>query len=235
LYGESIFVGYRYFEKKRIKPLFPFGHGLSYTTFSYGDIKTDKSTYRDDEQVTVTLDVTNTGKAAGKEIVQLYVQPIETERPILRPLKELKAFEKITLVPGETKTISLTLGFRAFAWYDADIKDWRVETGKYNILAAASSEDVRCFAEISVQSTYVQRTVITRDTLMSTVWAIPQGKAFLAGILAKVQPAGKAGETESDREAYLKMVLAMPVKALHLVGVPAEQVDAFIAGLNALE
>ena len=231
-YGESIFVGYRYFEKKQIAPLFPFGHGLSYTKFSYGTVKTDKRAYSDDERVTVTVSVTNCGNVKGKEIVQIYVQPLRTERNIIRPVKELKAFKKIELTPGETKELAFTLAFRSFAWYDVENRSWRVESGAYRIIAAASSADIRGEAEIEVKSTFVEKKIITRDTLMGDVWEIPQGRAFLTGVLEKVKASGKTGDKEGDEEAYLKMVLSMPVKTLILIGMPAEKVDGFISALN---
>jgi len=231
-YGEGVFVGYRYFDKKEITPLFPFGHGLSYTSFTYASMQVDKPAYRDDETVTVTLSVTNTGAVAGKEVVQLYVAPVTNARGIIRPAKELKAFQKTTLAPGETKEITFTLDTRAFAWYDADVNAWRVETGTYNILAAASAADVRCSACIEMQSTYIEKKVISRDTLMGDVWELPQGRVFLSAILEKVKASGKTGDTVGDDEAYLKMVLSMPMKTLILIGLPAEQVDGFIALLN---
>jgi beta-glucosidase len=234
-YGDGIFVGYRYYEKKKIAPLFPFGHGLSYTAFSYGGVSADKPEYNDDEPVTVTVDVTNTGAVKGKETVQIYMQPGKTARKLIRPVKELKAFQKIELAPGETNALTFTLGFRDFAWYDADAQSWRVEPGEYSILAAGSSADVRGEAVITVKSTRVEKTVVTRDTLMGVVWEIPQGRAFLEDILAKVHASGKTGDKEGDGEAYLKMVLAMPMKTLILIGIPAEVVDGTIATLNGGE
>jgi len=232
-YGESVFVGYRYFDKKEITPLFPFGHGLSYTSFAYSDMKMEKTAYKDNEQVKIQLSVTNTGAIAGKEIVQIYISPVTNERNIIRPIKELKAFQKVELEPGETKTLTFMLDFRSFAWYDVDIGDWRVETGTYKLLAAASSADIRAELDVEMESTFVEKRIINRDTLMSEVWEIPQGRAFLTEILETVKASGKTGDKEGDDEAYLKMVLAMPMKTLILIGLSAEKVDGFIAALNA--
>jgi beta-glucosidase len=233
LYGEGIFVGYRYFDKKEIEPLFPFGHGLSYTTFEYGAVKTNKTVYTDDERIIVSVDVTNTGDVEGKEVVQIYINPLKTERNVIRPVKELKAFQKVALIPGETKTLVFELGFRDFARYDADINRWRVDTGMYALLAASSCADIRAQAEITIQSTYVEDKTVTRETLMGEVWDIPTGRAFLSGVLETVKASGKTGEKPGDDAAYLRMVLAMPMKALILIGLPAEQVDGLIAELNA--
>jgi beta-glucosidase len=233
-YGEGIFVGYRYFDKKEIEPLFPFGHGLSYTRFDYGEIKTDKAVYADNERINVTVAVSNTGLVAGKEVVQIYVQPLQLEQNVIRPIKELKAFQKVSLAPGETKTLSFALDFRDFARYDADVGGWRVDSGTYKLLAASSSADIRSEAEIAMISTFVENKAITRDTLMRDVWDIPIGQAFLENVLETVKASGKTGETPGDDEAYLKMVLAMPLKALILIGIPSEQLDDLIAELNAV-
>jgi beta-glucosidase len=112
IYGERMFVGYRYFDKLNIEPLFPFGHGLSYTDFSYSDLKFSSTDITDKDQLEVSLTLTNTGKRSGKEVVQLYV--VDTESTLQRPVKELKAFDKIELAPGESKQVSFVLSIRDF-------------------------------------------------------------------------------------------------------------------------
>ena len=131
-YREGIFVGYRYYDKKKMDVLFPFGHGLSYTTFEYSNMQIDKECIKDTETLTVTVDVTNTGKKAGKEVVQLYVA--DKESTVIRPVKELRNFAKIELAPGETKNVAFTLDKRAFAYYSVKIHDWHVESGEFDIL-----------------------------------------------------------------------------------------------------
>jgi beta-glucosidase len=137
-YTEGIFVGYRGFEAKKIAPQFPFGYGLSYTTFKYSDLDASPAA---DGSVTVTLKVTNTGKREGDEIVQVYVAPPKSGVP--RPPKELKGYARVALGPGETKPLTVTLEPRAFAYWDDGKKEWTVEAGSYEVLAAASSADVR--------------------------------------------------------------------------------------------
>lgn len=150
-YTEGIFVGYRYYDKKDMNVLFPFGYGLSYTTFEYSNLKVSKESIKDTDTLTVTVDVTNTGYMAGKEIVQLYIQDVESS--VIRPIKELKGFEKVSLEPNETKTVTFTLNKRAFAYYNVDIKDWHVETGEFNILIGKSSRDIVLSKSIMVEST----------------------------------------------------------------------------------
>jgi beta-glucosidase len=137
-YNEGIFVGYRYFDTYKVEPQFAFGHGLSYTTFKYDKLNVQKV---GDKQATVTLTVTNTGKVAGAEVVQLYVK--EEQPMVERPDKELKAFQKIVLQPGQSKQITMKLNKDAFAYYDEKRHDWIANTGKYDVLVGSSSRDIR--------------------------------------------------------------------------------------------
>jgi len=145
-YDEGIFVGYRHFDTKDISPLFPFGFGLSYTTFSYKNLIINKKRIKNDNVIKVTVDVTNSGKVAGREIVQLYIQDIESS--IERPTKELKRFEKVLLNPNETKTVVFELKKEDFAYYNDNVSSWIVETGLFNILVGSSSRDIRLQGEI---------------------------------------------------------------------------------------
>lgn len=131
VYSEGVFVGYRYYTSKEMEVLFPFGYGLSYTTFSYGNLTVDKKEFKESEKLLVSVDVTNTGACTGKEVVQLYVAP--KGGTIIRPVRELKAFEKTELAPGETKTVTFELDSRAYAYWNTEIHDWHVETGAYEI------------------------------------------------------------------------------------------------------
>ncbi|MGA7122841.1 MAG: fibronectin type III-like domain-contianing protein, partial [Polyangiaceae bacterium] len=144
-YTEGVFVGYRGFDSKKTAPLFPFGYGMSYTTFAYSDLD---ATAAADGSVTLTLKVTNTGKRDGDEIVEVYVAPPKSSAA--RPPKELKGFMRVALAPGETKPISLTLEPRAFAYWDDSKKQWTVDPGPYEILAAASSADIRLRRRLDV-------------------------------------------------------------------------------------
>lgn len=150
-YMEGIYVGYRYFDAANKKTLFPFGYGLSYTEFEYSNIQLSKTSMKDDETLSVTFAVKNIGKIAGKEITQVYVKDIDST--IFRPEKELKGYCKVLLNPGEEKTVSITLDKRSFAFYNVDLADWVVESGEFEILVGASSQDIKLSKVIHVTST----------------------------------------------------------------------------------
>jgi beta-glucosidase len=139
-YKEGVFVGYRHFDRSTVKPLFPFGFGLSYTTFRYSNLKVTPSSSAMGSPVTITFDLTNTGARDGAEVAELYVGDSHASVP--RPVKELKGFAKVNLHPGETKQVSLSLDRRAFSFYDVKKKDWSAEPGPYSILVGGSSADI---------------------------------------------------------------------------------------------
>ena len=143
-YGEGLFVGYRYYDKKKIAPLFPFGFGLSYTTFSYSPLRLSAQEISPDDTVEVSVDVTNTGERAGKEVVQLYLRDVDSS--LYRPEKELKAFAKVQLEPGECKTVTLSLARDAMAYYDDLACEWVAEAGEFEVLVGPSSQDIRASA-----------------------------------------------------------------------------------------
>lgn len=140
-YKEGLFVGYRWLEREKIKPLFSFGHGLSYTTFEYGKVTADKKEISLNDQITFSIDVKNIGNKDGAEVVQLYVRDVKSSLP--RPLKELKGFEKIFLKSGESQSLSFTLDKTALSFFDADKHDWVAEPGDFEILVGSSSSDIR--------------------------------------------------------------------------------------------
>ena len=148
-YKEGIFVGYRWYESKKIEPLYHFGYGLSYTTFEYSDIKVSSSSISKEEGLTVEFTLKNTGKVAGAEVSQLYVQAEKSA--VERPVKELKSFAKTELKPGESKTIKLNLKSDAFAYWDIKTHAWAVEAGNYNIMLGASSNDIKLTAKVSIK------------------------------------------------------------------------------------
>lgn len=140
-YNESIFVGYRWADKEKTKPLFPFGHGLSYTTFKYGKAVANKKVMGMEETLTVTVPVTNTGNREGAEVVQLYISDLKSSLP--RPVKELKGFSKVKLAPGETKEVTFTFGKDALSFFDDTRHEWEAETGKFEAVIAASAMDIK--------------------------------------------------------------------------------------------
>jgi beta-glucosidase len=149
LYGEGIFVGYRYYDAKKVEPLFPFGYGLSYTTFQYSNLEVSKSELTADDQLEVTIDIKNTGKRTGKEVIQLYIHDVDSS--LARPPKELKGFRKVFLKPGETKKVSFTLDKRSLSFYDPDKKQWMAEPGEFEVLVGSSSRDIRSTASFQLK------------------------------------------------------------------------------------
>lgn len=149
-YGEGIFVGYRYYDRKDIAPLFPFGHGLSYTKFKYSNLRLSAGKISPSDILKVKVDVTNTGKVRGKEVVQLYVRDVEST--VARPEKELKAFEKIELKPGQKKTVTFILDREAFWYFDTAMNAWNTEAGEFEILVGASSRDIRLKEKVELIS-----------------------------------------------------------------------------------
>ena len=140
-YHDGIFVGYRYVDKEKIKPLFAFGHGLSYTQFKYGKAQSNRKEMTADDKLMITVPVTNTGTRKGAEVVQLYVHDIKSS--VIRPLKELKGFEKIQLEAGETKEVTFAIDRQALSYFDADQHKWIAEPGKFEALIGAASDDIR--------------------------------------------------------------------------------------------
>ncbi|MGN0562994.1 MAG: beta-glucosidase [Candidatus Fimenecus sp.] len=150
-YRESVYVGYRYYDKAQKAVRFPFGHGLSYTTFEYSDLKVSADKIQDTDTLTVSFTVKNTGDRDGAEVAELYVSDVEST--IFRPEKELKGFKKVFLKAGEAKTVEITLDKRAFAYYNVNIHDWHVESGAFKIMVGASSRDIRLETAVEVTST----------------------------------------------------------------------------------
>ena len=148
-YKEGIYVGYRWFDEKGIEPLFAFGHGLSYTTFVYGDARLSASSMKSSGSIKVTVPVTNTGKVAGAEVVQLYVSDTESSLP--RPRKELKGFEKVYLEPGETADVTFTLDSSALKFFDADRHEWVAEPGEFTLQIGSASDDIRTTASFTLK------------------------------------------------------------------------------------
>lgn len=149
-YRESVYVGYRYYETEEKNVLFPFGYGLSYTSFEYSDIELSCEQMTDKDKLTVSFKVKNTGGVKGAEVVQLYVH--DSSKTVFRPNKELKGFRKIWLEPGEQRAVVFALNKRSFAYYNTNINDWHVQSGKFDILIGASSQDIRFRAEVTVVS-----------------------------------------------------------------------------------
>ncbi len=175
LYGEGLFVGYRYYDAKKLEPLFPFGHGLSYTSFEYGDLKLNADRFTEDKGLDVSLNVRNSGKRAGREVVQLYVHDVQSN--LRRPEKELKAFRKIFLDAGESQTVSFHLDREAFWYYDPAKGGWIVEPGEFEIIIGASSRDLRLRARAALIPSHPAR--LHLDMTLREIMKDEAGKVIL--------------------------------------------------------
>ncbi|MFP5106212.1 glycoside hydrolase family 3 C-terminal domain-containing protein [Neobacillus sp. C211] len=212
-YKEGIFVGYRYYDTKKVEPLFPFGFGLSYTTFEYSNLSISQTEIQDTETVAVSVIVKNTGDRAGKEIVQLYVKDVKSS--VNRPEKELKGFEKVDLQPGEEKTVTFLLNNRAFAYYNVEMKDWHVETGEFEILVGESSQEIVLKDSIVVQSTVSIKKQVHRNTLVGDLLADPLLGTLATELINKHNPFPDLGANEGDAAEMMEaMMKYMPLRAL---------------------
>jgi beta-glucosidase len=184
-YGEGLFVGYRYYDTKEISVQFPFGFGLSYTTFAYSNARVNAKTFKDTDGLTVNVDITNTGTTAGKETVQVYVH--DHKSSLVRPTKELKGFAKVELQPGETKMVSIPLDFRAFAFYHPEYKQWITEDGEFDLLIGASSTDIRQSLVVTLESTMDLPCILDKESTMNEWMADPRGKFVLGPLYDRIE------------------------------------------------
>lgn len=240
-YREGVFVGYRYYDKKKMEVLFPFGFGLSYTTFAYDNLRVDKEEMDDTDCMRVSVDVTNTGNVFGKEIVELYVAD-KASTPI-RPEKELKGFEKVALMPGETKTVSFTLNKRAFAYWNVELHDWHVESGEFELLIGKSSRDIVLQKTVTVHSTLRLPVRYDRNSIFMDIMADPRAKAalkpFMDGIANALAPqddnASDTAKEAISSEMMEAMLQYMPLRAVLSFGnggVTEEQIHLLLDALN---
>lgn len=230
-YQEGIYVGYRYYDKKKMDVLFPFGYGLSYTSFQYSNARlsingqsvstTPSVKAKDTDQIQVSVDITNTGAVAGQEIVQLYVKNALCEEN--RPEKELKNFAKVSLEPGETKTITLELDQRSFAYYHTEIHDWFAPSGDYEILLAASSRDIRQKLSLHLESTTTIPFQVTDISTCEDVYLFANEPAPLDAMLEK---SGFADATNKEDDDSMGSGTAEMMRAM-FSGTPLHSILSF--------
>ncbi len=219
-YREGVFVGYRYYDKKEMEVLFPFGHGLSYTTFALSDLRLSADKITDQETLTATVKVTNTGSRPGKTVVQLYVG--DKESTVLRPVRELKGFEKVELQPGESRDVTFALDKRAFAYWNTQIHDWHVETGAFTVEAGLSSRDLQASAEVTVESTVELPQHYTADSIFMDIMADPKAAKAIEPMLAGIRKAfapnaeenSEAAEAAVSSDMSMAMLQYMPLRGL---------------------
>jgi beta-glucosidase len=216
-YGEGLFIGYRYYDVKDIPVLFPFGYGLSYTTFGYSNVRVSADSFKDVDGVTVTVDVTNMGGVAGKETVQVYVHDVASG--LVRPEKELKGFAKVELQPGETKTVSIPLDFRAFAYYHPEYGQWIAEPGEFEILVGASSADIRASRTVTMESTLMLPCMLDRESTIHEWMADRRGKGIVTPVLEQMAARSRRSfGTDSGSEGIgmniMDMFMDMPLMSV---------------------
>lgn len=242
-YREGIFIGYRYYDAKELPVAFPFGYGLSYTTFAYSNLRLSADTMKETETVTVSVDVTNTGDREGKEIVQLYIA--DHTKAARRPLKELKGYDKVALKPGETKTVTFTVDYRSLAWYNVNIHDWYAASGSYEVLIGASSRDIRLSAGLTLNNSILPPIHVTMNTTLGELFANPRTagavQEFLAKLKERFAPERKEEEKSAAEEAISDemnqaMMASMPIRNLAAFGAcgSREELQQIIDKLNTL-
>ena len=238
-YREGVFVGYRYYDTKKMDVRFPFGYGLSYTTFAYSNLKLSAAQIKDTDTLTVSVDVTNTGSMAGKEVVQLYVSDVEST--VIRPVKELKGFDKVDLQPGETKTVTFTLGKRAFAYWNTQIHDWHVESGEFRILVGKSSRDIQLEETVTVESTVKLPVHFTLDSTFGDLMQDKKAREILEPMMKLDMVGGQEEDSDVAASAISSEMMEAMMKYMPLRGVLSfssgkvslEQLQGLLDQLNA--
>ena len=220
-YGEGLFVGYRYYEKRKMKVLFPFGHGLSYTTFEYRNLRLSKTEMDKGEELDITVSIQNSGARAGKEVVQCYIRALDSH--VARPIKELKGFDKVALEAGETRDVHIRLDARDFSIYDSERQSWYLEGGEFEILVGSASNQIELSARISVkkdqQALQFSRLSQLKQVLQSAKAREIFTNAFSASPVADL----------SDDELFG----SLPISKLVIFGFMSdEKLDELIAQMN---
>ena len=243
-YREGVFVGYRYYTSRKMETAFPFGHGLSYTTFEYSDLQLDKKEMSDKESVQVSVRVKNTGNRAGKTVVQLYVEAPETE--VIRPVRELRGFEKIFLEAGEEKIVTFILGERAFAYWNTLIHDWYAEEGTYKVMIGENADQMCVGEEITVHPTKELPKTYSLNTCLGELMRDPKAQAvmgpFMQGMAQNDAAADMAEAQKNDtsgavnQEMMAAMMEGMPLRQLlsFVPGIKREMLEQMVNALNQL-
>ena len=244
-YQEGVFVGYRWYTSRNMAVRYPFGHGLTYTTFAYKNLRLDRSTFVSGDTLTASVDVVNTGKCPGRALVQLYVGTSLGDTGVRRPIRELRAFEKTSLDPGERKTVSFTLDKRAFAHWDVEAHSWRVAGGRYEVQIGRSAADIVLREPVDVADEYVPSGYVY--DIMSPIMDVekhPAGKAFLekmapiiSAIIARVDMGGGSSKEPMPYGELMPKTVGLyaePLQTLKrmLPMVTAEEWDDLLRALN---
>ena len=213
-YSEGLFIGYRYYDKKEMDVLFPFGHGLSYTSFEYSDLRLSAPEIDDTQSLEVTVSIKNTGGVFGKEIVQLYVS--DHQKSVTRPIRELKGFEKVALDPGVSQEVKFVLSKRDFAYWNEQAGDWHVQGGLYTVSIGVSSRDLRLQGDITINATQKPLRNFHMNSTMGELLESPRAAAILLPQIEAVSKKlvtalGSMGDNSSGN--MRKMMLNLPLRS----------------------
>ena len=236
-YREGIYVGYRWYDTRKMPVRWAFGHGLSYTQFEYSNLRVNKEKIAQGEGVRVAIDVKNVGHMGAKEVVQLYVH--SAHDGAARPEQELKGFEKVYIAPGKTETVEFELNPRAFAYYESAIRDWYVEGGAYEIRIGASSRDIRAAKTIEIEAGKPIPVRVTMDTTFGDLMKIPGSQPILQPVMGGMMAQfGGVPKDDSMSGMMNAMVGFMPLHALKSFGggqVSDKMLEEMIAALNRIQ
>lgn len=230
VYQEGVFVGYRYYTSRKMETAFPFGYGLSYTTFAYSDLQLDKKEMSDKEHVEVSVKVKNTGKCAGKTVVQLYVGAPETE--VVRPVRELRGFEKIFLEAGEEKTVTFILGERAFAYWNTLLHDWYAEEGTYKVMIGENADQMCVGEEITVHPTKELPKTYSLNTCLGELMRDPKAQTVMAPFMQGMAQNDAAMDMAEANENDQSGVVNQEMMAAMMEGMPLRQLLSFVPGIK---
>ena len=230
VYQEGVFVGYRYYTSRKMETAFPFGYGLSYTTFAYSDLQLDKKEMSDKEHVEVSVKVKNTGKRAGKTVVQLYVGAPETE--VVRPVRELRGFEKIFLEAGEEKTVTFILGERAFAYWNTLIHDWYAEEGTYKVMIGENADQMCVGEEITVHPTKELPKTYSLNTCLGELMRDPKAQTVMAPFMQGMAQNDAAMDMAEANANDQSGVVNQEMMAAMMEGMPLRQLLSFVPGIK---
>lgn len=235
-YKEGVYVGYRYYDKKKMGVRYPFGYGLSYTTFEYSNLRIDKTDMEDKDIITVKVDITNTGKLAGKEVVQLYVK--DNTGTIGRPEKELKGFDKIALSPGEVGTVEFKISKESLVYYNTEINDWYAASGNYEILICRSYKEIELRESINFRTTKKIPFVIDENTTVGELLNDPRTKQVVEGQIQQFLSSGGNSDIAKaaiSDEMIMHTMIYSPLRSLRtFANLDDNAINAMIAYLNFL-
>lgn len=215
-YSEGIFVGYRWYDTRKIEPLFPFGHGLSYTSFDYTALKLSSKKISDKDKLIVAVKVKNTGSVAGKEIIQLYIK--DAVSGLVRPEKELKKFAKVSLQPGEEKEVNFELNKRDFSYYHVGYSSWIAESGEFEIVIGSSSRDIKFSEKVELSSNEIVHPGFDENSTIREWISYPETKEIIAPVLQPYfQKEWKTGDTPFEEIDMGDFFLDMPFIKFHYI------------------